>query len=64
MLTALVRSDAGAVLTLRNTSIAFAVGSGALQGERLGRRQLAGVALVVVGAALLGLPRGWLTGES
>ena len=30
MLMALVRSDAGAVLTLRNTSIAFAVGLGAL----------------------------------
>jgi drug/metabolite transporter (DMT)-like permease len=57
MLMALSRSDAGAVLTLRNTSIAFAVGLGALQGERLGRRQLAGVALVVLGAALLGLPR-------
>jgi drug/metabolite transporter (DMT)-like permease len=57
MLMALARSDAGAVLTLRNTSIAFAVGLGALQGERLGRRQLAGVALVVLGAALLGLPR-------
>ena len=57
MLMALVRSDPGAVLTLRNTSIAFAVGLGALQSERLGRRQLAGVALVVLGAVLLGLPR-------
>ena len=56
MLTALVRSDPGAVLTLRNTSIAFAVGLGALQGERLERRQLWGVALVVLGAVLLGLP--------
>jgi uncharacterized membrane protein len=58
MLMALARSDAGAVLTLRNTSIAFAVGFGALQGERLERRQLLGVVLVVLGAALLGLPRG------
>ena len=58
MLMALVHSNAGAVLTLRNTSIAFAVGLGALQGERLAPRQLAGVVLVVLGAVLLGWPRG------
>jgi drug/metabolite transporter (DMT)-like permease len=45
------------VLTLRNTSIAFALGLGALQGERLRGRQLAGAAAVLVGAVLLGWPR-------
>ncbi|WNZ63525.1 hypothetical protein QEG98_07330 [Myxococcus sp. MxC21-1] len=44
------------VLTLRNTSIAFALVLAALQGERLGRRQLSGAALVAVGALLLGVP--------
>ncbi|WP_257453045.1 DMT family transporter [Archangium lipolyticum] len=57
LLMALVRSGAGAVLTLRNTSIAFALGLGALQGERLGRRRLAGAGLVMLGAVLLGWPR-------
>ncbi|MCP3103621.1 permease [Myxococcus sp. K15C18031901] len=56
MLSALGTSGAGVVLTLRNTSIAFALGLAALQGERLGRRQLAGAGLVCVGAMLLGLP--------
>lgn len=57
MLVALVRGGAGSVLTLRNTSIAFALGLGALQGERLGRRQWMGAGLVVLGAVLLGVPR-------
>ncbi len=57
LLLALAHSGAGAVLTLRNTSIAFALGLGALQGERLGRRQLVGAGLVILGAVLLGLPR-------
>ncbi|MCP3162946.1 EamA family transporter [Myxococcus qinghaiensis] len=56
LLSALNDSGAGAVLTLRNTSIAFALALAALQGERLGRRQLAGAALVSVGAVLLGMP--------
>lgn len=56
LLSALGSSGAGAVLTLRNTSIAFALGLAALQGERLERRQLAGAALVAVGAVLLGVP--------
>jgi drug/metabolite transporter (DMT)-like permease len=56
LLSALGGSGAGAVLTLRNTSIAFALGLAALQGERLERRQLAGAALVAVGAVLLGVP--------
>lgn len=56
LLTALGSSGAGVVLTLRNTSIAFALVLAALQGERLERRQLAGAALVAVGAVLLGVP--------
>ncbi|WP_241757723.1 EamA family transporter [Myxococcus landrumensis] len=56
LLSALNDSGAGAVLTLRNTSIAFALILAALQGERLGRRQLIGAALVSVGAVLLGMP--------
>jgi drug/metabolite transporter (DMT)-like permease len=56
MLVSLARSGAGAVLTLRNTSIAFALVLSALQGERLGRRQLSGAALVMGGAVLLGWP--------
>ncbi|MFY2556487.1 EamA family transporter [Corallococcus terminator] len=56
LLSALNDSGAGAVLTLRNTSIAFALALAALQGERLGRRQLTGAALVSVGAVLLGMP--------
>jgi drug/metabolite transporter (DMT)-like permease len=57
LLIALAGSGTGAVLTLRNTSIAFALGLGALQGERLGRRQLVGAGLVMLGAVLLGWPR-------
>ena len=56
LLSALGSSGAGVVLTLRNTSIAFALGLAALQGERLERRQLTGAALVAVGAVLLGVP--------
>lgn len=56
LLSALGNSGAGVVLTLRNTSIAFALGLAALQGERLERRQLTGAALVAVGAVLLGVP--------
>ncbi|WP_241758676.1 EamA family transporter [Pyxidicoccus parkwayensis] len=56
LLSALGSSGAGVVLTLRNTSITFALALAALQGERLGRRQLTGAALVAVGAVLLGVP--------
>jgi drug/metabolite transporter (DMT)-like permease len=56
MLTALSRVGAGAVLTLRNTSIAFALALAVLQGERPGRRQLSGAVLVMAGAVLLGWP--------
>lgn len=54
LLVGLARGGAGSVLTLRNTSILFALALGALQGERLGGRQLAGAALVVAGAGLVG----------
>ncbi|EPX61732.1 permease of DMT superfamily [Cystobacter fuscus DSM 2262] len=57
MLVALTGSGTGAVITLRNTSIVFALALGALQNERMGRRQLAGAGLVVIGAVLLGWPR-------
>ncbi|WP_224242089.1 DMT family transporter [Hyalangium gracile] len=56
LLTALAQAGAGAVLTLRNTSIAFALGLAVLQGERPGRKQLSGAALVISGAVLLGWP--------
>jgi drug/metabolite transporter (DMT)-like permease len=56
LLTALARGGAGAVLTLRNTSIAFALVLAVLQGERPGRRQSFGAVLVMAGAMLLGWP--------
>lgn len=56
LLTALAHVGAGAVLTLRNTSIAFALGLAVLQGERPGRRQVTGAVLVIAGAVLLGWP--------
>lgn len=54
---ALGGSGAGAVLTLRNTSVLFAQGFSFLLGERPRRLEVAGAALVAVGAALLGWPR-------
>jgi drug/metabolite transporter (DMT)-like permease len=56
LLTALARGGAGAVLTLRNTSIAFALVLALLQGERPGRRQISGAVLVMTGAVMLGWP--------
>jgi drug/metabolite transporter (DMT)-like permease len=56
LLTALARGGAGAVLTLRNMSIAFALGLAVLQGERPGQRQISGAVLVMAGAVLLGWP--------
>jgi drug/metabolite transporter (DMT)-like permease len=50
-------AGAGAVLTLRNTSIVFAQGLALLIGERLGRRQLLGALLVAAGAVFIGWPR-------
>ncbi|HEX8537406.1 MAG TPA: EamA family transporter, partial [Cystobacter sp.] len=57
LLLALMNSGTGAVLTLRNTSIVFALALGALQNERMERRRLAGAGLVMLGAMLLGWPR-------
>ncbi|HTM22319.1 MAG TPA: EamA family transporter, partial [Kofleriaceae bacterium] len=54
-LVALADAGAGLVLTLRNTSILFAVLFAWLLGEPTGPRKLAGIALVAAGAALLGL---------
>jgi drug/metabolite transporter (DMT)-like permease len=56
-LSALARGGAGAAGTLRNVSIVFALWFAWLMGERPGRRQLAGTAVVLAGAALLALRR-------
>lgn len=53
-LSALARGGAGAVLTLRNTSIVFAVSLAWMLGERPGRPQLVGTALVAAGAVAMG----------
>jgi drug/metabolite transporter (DMT)-like permease len=55
-LVALARGGAGAVLTLRNTSVVFAAVLGWAIGERPGRSQLAGTAAVAAGAVFLGWP--------
>jgi drug/metabolite transporter (DMT)-like permease len=55
-LVALRDAGAGLVLTLRNSSILFAVLLGWLLGEPTSRRNLAGAVLVAVGAAVLSLP--------
>ncbi len=54
---ALGGAGAGAVLTLRNTSVLFAQGFSLLIGERPRRIEILGAALVATGAALLGWPR-------
>jgi len=56
-LIALARGGAGYVLTLRNTSVLFAIGMAWAIGDRPGARQLVGAALVAAGAVLLGLGR-------
>jgi uncharacterized membrane protein len=55
LMEALARGGSGYVLTLRNTSVLFAVGMGWLIGERPRRAELAGAALVAAGAALMAL---------
>ena len=52
-LEALSASGAGAVLTLRNTSVLFAQALAVWSGERADRRVLGGAALVVGGAVLI-----------
>jgi drug/metabolite transporter (DMT)-like permease len=54
-LVALARGGAGYVLTLRNTSVVFAIGLGALLGDVPTRRQVIGAILVAAGAIVLGL---------
>ncbi len=56
-LVALAGGPAGLVLTLRNTSVLFAVLLAWALGDAPTRRQVIGAALVAVGAALLGLAR-------
>jgi uncharacterized membrane protein len=56
-LAALSSGGAGAVLTLRNTSVAFAQIFGLFLGERPGLSRLLGASLVLVGAVVLGWPR-------
>jgi len=53
-LSALARGGAGAAVTLRNTSVVFALLLAWLMGERPGRRQVAGAVAVVAGAVVLG----------
>lgn len=55
-LSALARGGAGAAITLRNSSIVFALVLAWLMGERPGRQQLTGTAAVVAGVVLLGWP--------
>ena len=55
LMEALARSDAGYVLTLRNTSVLFAVAMAWRIGERPRRAEVAGAALVAAGATLLAL---------
>ncbi|MBK6514217.1 MAG: EamA family transporter [Polyangiaceae bacterium] len=52
---AMAQGGAGVLLTLRNTSILFALGFAFALGERPGRLGLVGVALVFAGAVLLAL---------
>lgn len=52
-LVALARGGAGAMLTLRNTSVVFATAFALLIGERPSRTQWLGAVLVVIGAALI-----------
>jgi hemolysin III len=46
---------AGAVLTLRNPSVVFALGCAALIGEAPSRRQIVGAVCVAIGAVMVGL---------
>ena len=55
LLEALARGGAGHVLTLRNTSVLFAVVMAWRIGERPARAEVLGAALVAVGATLLTL---------
>jgi drug/metabolite transporter (DMT)-like permease len=56
LMEALVRGGAGFVLTLRNTSVLFAVGLAFLIGERPRRPEIIGAAFVAIGAMLMAWP--------
>jgi drug/metabolite transporter (DMT)-like permease len=56
-LQALALAGAGAVLTLRNTSVVFAQVMAFAIGERVPRRQVLGALLIALGAILIGWPR-------
>lgn len=53
LIEALARGGTGYVLTLRNTSVLFAIGMAWVIGERPRRAELAGAALVAAGATLM-----------
>lgn len=55
LMEALAMGGSGYVLTLRNTSVLFAAAMARRIGERPGRAELAGAALVAAGAALMAL---------
>jgi len=55
-LSALARGGAGAAITLRNSSVVFALLLAWAMGERPGRRQVLGTVAVAMGAVLLGWP--------
>jgi drug/metabolite transporter (DMT)-like permease len=56
LLYALARGGAGAVATLRNTSVVIALLLGWAMGERPARGQVAGIVAIALGAVLLGWP--------
>lgn len=56
LMEALAAGGAGFVLTLRNTSVLFAVGLAFLIGERPRRAEISGAALVAIGAILMAWP--------
>jgi drug/metabolite transporter (DMT)-like permease len=53
LMEALAIGGSGYVLTLRNTSVLFAAAMASVIGERPGRTEVAGAALVAAGAALM-----------
>lgn len=56
LMEALASGGAGYVLTLRNTSVLFAIGLGALIGERPRHSEITGAVLVAAGAVLMAWP--------
>lgn len=56
LMEALAAGGAGYVLTLRNTSVLFAIGLAALIGERPRRAEISGAVLVAAGAVLMAWP--------